>query len=296
MSGGDVLELTLDLGELDADAVESACFAAGALAVIYTDTRDDPILEPAPGEFRLWPKPRLQATFAANIDPAVLARVIGSALQIAANRLQFKVLADRAWEREWLKDFRPMRFGQRLWVCPTHERVAQDDAAVVSLDPGLAFGTGTHPTTGLCLEWLDSHPPQDSVVIDFGCGSGILALAALRLGARRAWCHDIDPQALSATLQNACTNALQERLQIAQDVRQLPTQVDLLLANILSGPLCQLAAEFAARVRAGGHVVLAGLLAEQAAEVNGAYVPWFAMEVSGARDGWVCLSGTRLPH
>ena len=293
MSGGDVLTVTLVLDGLDAGQAEDTCFAAGAIAVSYSDTRDDPIFEPAPGEFRLWPAPRLQATFSADGDANLLRLVLSAALQIDPARLEFALLAERAWEREWLKDFRPMRFGQRLWVCPTHDEVAANDAVVLKLDPGLAFGTGTHPTTRLCLEWLDAHAPHGLAVIDYGCGSGILALAALRLGASHAWCHDIDPQALTATLANAQTNGLQGGVSLVSDACDLPPQVDLLLANILSGPLRELAPTLAARVRPKGCIVLAGLLSEQSAEVTAAYAPWFNMQPRGERDGWVCIAGER---
>ena len=294
MSGGDVLTLTVDLQELDAQRVEDACFGAGALAVVYTDTRDDAILEPAPGEFRLWPKPRLQATFAADVDATLLRPVLAAALNIAPARLQVEWLRDRAWEREWLKDFHATRFGRRLWVCPTHEQVNDLNALVVKLDPGLAFGTGTHPTTALCLEWLDSQAPLSGTIIDYGCGAGILALAALRLGAHQVFCHDIDPQALIATQDNARANDLSARLTIVAGADALPKDADLLLANILSGPLCALAGNFAAHLRAGARVLLAGLLVAQAPVVEKAYAPWFELARVADRDGWVCLAGTRL--
>lgn len=293
MSGGDVLAVTLELRGLDAEQAEDACFAAGALAVTWTDTRDDPILEPAPGEFRLWPAPRLQATFAGSTDPQLLRAVLSAALKVEPAALQMALLADRPWEREWLKDFRPMRFGRRLWVCPTHDEVQDADAVVLHLDPGLAFGTGTHPTTGLCLEWLDAHAPIGLTLIDYGCGSGILALAGLKLGARYAWCHDIDPQALTATSDNAATNGLASAVSVVSDAARLPAQVPLLLANILSGPLRELAPALAGRVSPGGQIVLSGLLREQATEVLTAYAPWFEMRIFGEREGWVALCGTR---
>ena len=293
MSGGDVLAVTLDLDGLDAETAEDACFAAGALAITYTDTRDDPILEPAPGEFRLWPAPRLQATFAGDTDPDRLAAALCAALDIERRRLTLELLTDRPWEREWLKDFQPMQFGGRLWVCPTHAEVTQPGAVVVRLDPGLAFGTGTHPTTALCLEWLDSHAPVGLQAIDYGCGSGILALAALKLGASRVWCHDIDPQALTATLDNARGNDLETGIECVAEASQLPRSVELVLANILSGPLCELAPALMAHLRPGGCIVLAGLLAEQADEVTAAYAPWCDLRVFGSRDGWVCLAGER---
>jgi ribosomal protein L11 methyltransferase len=171
--------------------------------------------------------------------------------------------------------------------------VEDPDAAVVKLDPGLAFGTGTHATTALCLEWLDSNLYRGASVIDYGCGSGILALAAARLGARSAACFDIDPQALLATRDNALANGLEQRIVIHESPDDLPKQVDVLLANILSAPLCALAPELAARVKPGGSVVLAGLMEHEVSEVIEAYRPWFDIDRSGAREAWVCLAGSR---
>jgi ribosomal protein L11 methyltransferase len=291
------LALSLDLDGLDAEAVEAAFMEAGALSVTYTDRRDDPILEPAPGEFRLWPASRLQALFdPACVDPAMI-QSLCAALGIAAERITAEQIADRAWEREWLKDFRPQRYGERLWVCPTHERVDADGAVVIRLDPGLAFGTGTHPTTRLCLEWLDAGATSGEIagtsVVDYGCGSGILAIAALKLGARHAAAFDIDPQALIATADNAAANECGAALQVVADGLRLPRTADLLLANILSGPLCELAPRFADLVRPGGQLVLAGLLVEQMDEVRSASAPWFDLLEWRRLDGWSCLAGRR---
>jgi ribosomal protein L11 methyltransferase len=207
--------------------------------------------------------------------------------------LRARTLADRAWEREWLRDFHAMRFGRRLWVCPWHEQVAEPEAAVVRMDPGLAFGTGTHATTALCLEWLDAHPPQDGAVVDFGCGSGVLALAALRLGARCASCFDIDPQALIATRDNARANGLSEQVRLCDSAAAIPRGADLLLANILAGPLVALAPGFADIVRPGGVLVLSGLMEQDVPEVVLACDTWFHMRLFGVRESWVCLWGRR---
>ena len=204
-----------------------------------------------------------------------------------------RAVADRAWEREWLRDFHAMRFGQRLWVCPQHEQVTDPGAAVVRMDPGLAFGTGTHPTTALCLEWLDANPPVDGAVVDFGCGSGVLALAALRLGARSASCFDIDDQALIATRDNASANGLSERVRLCDSAVVIPRGADLVLANILSGPLVQLAPRFADIVRTSGALVLSGLMEQELSEVELAYDAWFDMRIFGVRESWVCLWGRR---
>ena len=207
--------------------------------------------------------------------------------------LRARGVADRAWEREWLRDFHAMRFGRRLWVCPHHEQVDDPTAAVVRMDPGLAFGTGTHATTALCLEWLDAHPPVDQAVVDYGCGSGVLALAALRLGARSASCFDIDSQALIATRDNADANGLSNRLRLCDSAAAIARGADLVLANILSGPLVALAPAFADILQASGMVVLSGLMEREAAEVTHAYEAWFDMCIFGVRESWVCLWGRR---
>jgi ribosomal protein L11 methyltransferase len=289
------LALAIDARGCDAEALEAECFAAGALAVIYTDLRDDPILEPAPGEFRLWPATQLRALFAGEDASAALLARLAAHAGIALERIAVSALAERAWERDWLASLRARRFGRRLWVCPQSERVRRPDAVVVRLDPGLAFGTGEHPTTALCLEWLDAHPPRDAEVIDYGCGSGILAIAAAKLGARRTHAFDIDPQALLATRDNAQRNELGAALRICDEERQLPRGADVLIANILCGPLCALAPRFGELVRPGGSLVLAGLLDSQAAEVTRAHAPCFDIRPCGSQAEWVVLAGTRLP-
>ena len=293
MASTSFIELSFELRDLDAEVAENACFECGATSVTFSDMRDDPVLEPAPGEFRLWPATRLQALFGGDTNEADAVSALALALGISEERLATCRIADRVWEREWLKDFHAMRFGNRLWVVPHHETVPDPAAVIVKLDPGLAFGTGTHPTTALCLEWLDAHLSLGSTVIDYGCGSGILAIAAAKLGARHASCFDIDPQALIATRDNAAANDLGARVQVFESADDLPRPVDFLLANILSGPLCELAPSFAALVRPGGSLVLAGLMEHQAAEVAQAHSAWFDIHPFGKRDDWVGLSGRR---
>jgi ribosomal protein L11 methyltransferase len=287
------LALTLNLDGLDPERVEESCFEFGALAVSYTDQRDDPILEPAPGEFRLWPHSRLQALFPFDTSPEALVMGLAHVLHVDAARLTLETLADRVWEREWLRDFHPMCFGRRLWVAPHHSHVHTTGAVIVRLDPGLAFGTGTHATTAMCLAWLDEHAGGGHVVIDYGCGSGILAVAATRLGVREAHAFDIDPQALTATRDNAAANEVAARVHVIEDESRLPAGADLLLANILCGPLCELAPRFAALTRPGGRIVLAGLLTSQADEVTRAHAPWFDISPFAMRDGWTALTGVR---
>ncbi len=299
-----LLSLTLDLDGLDPDAAEAACFAAGAVSLSFTDQRDDPILEPAPGEFRLWPATRLQAMFETRGDDAAasaaqpaaesgeaLAHSLAGALKIPRSRIAVAAVADKAWEREWLKDFHPMRFGARLWICPSHAQVDAPDAVVVRLDPGLAFGTGTHPTTRLCLEWLDAQLQPGARAIDFGCGSGVLAVAAARLGAARVQAHDLDAQALLATRENAATNGVAARITVVAAADALEPGADLVVANILSGPLVALASRLAGLLAPRGTLVLAGLLDDQASEVVAAYSPWLHLQAWRRLDGWTCLAG-----
>jgi ribosomal protein L11 methyltransferase len=289
----DYLELSFDLGALPAEFAEEACFAAAALSVTLVDAQDDPVLEPKPGELRLWPSTRVRAMFTDDTDSGALVQRLAAQLGIAPARIQPAHVPDRAWEREWLKDFHAMRFGRRLWVCPFHERVTAPGAVVVTLDPGLAFGTGTHASTALCLTWLDASLPTGARVIDYGCGSGVLSLAAARLGAAEVHAFDIDPQALLATADNAASNAVQGQVRVHGDDATLPPRIDVLLANILSGALQELAPRFAALVRPQGHVVLAGIMESQVAEVTAAYAPCFDVTRFGGRDGWACLAGRR---
>ncbi|MGH8252860.1 MAG: 50S ribosomal protein L11 methyltransferase [Steroidobacteraceae bacterium] len=289
----DYLALSFELRGLDAARAEAACLALGAQAITFSDAHDDAVLEPGVGEVRLWPATQLQALYPAGTDAAALAKGLARELGLEQGRIETRLLADRAWEREWLRDFHARRFGSRLWVCPTHEAVREPGAVVVRLDPGLAFGTGTHPSTALCLEWLDAHLPAGASVIDYGCGSGVLGIAAAMLGACRVDAFDIDPQALRATADNAAANGIGTRLVVQADAAHLPPRADMLLANILARTLRELAGDFAARLAPGGMVLLAGILTEQAEAVACVYASWFDIARCGERDGWVALAGAR---
>jgi ribosomal protein L11 methyltransferase len=292
------VEVTFALGELDADAAYAACVACGATAVTFTDAGDTPVLEPLPGEFLLGSATQVCALFPAQADAAcaALIRALGVTLARSAETLHTRPVPEKVWEREWLKDFHALRLGARLWICPRHESVPDPGAAVVHLDPGLAFGTGSHATTALCLEWLEHNVRRGERVIDYGCGSGILALAAIKLGAEHAFCFDIDPQALTATAGNADSNAVASQVTVCASAADLPGGADLVIANILATPLCALAAVFATLVRPGGTLLLAGLLEDEAYEVTRANDACFDMQPCGTRAGWVALSGRRREH
>lgn len=286
------LQFTFDIGASDPLPLEEALAGLGAHSVTLEDAADDPVLEPAPGETPLWPTMRLHALFDGDADAnAVVDRIAADFPGMP--RARVARVEDRAWEREWLRDFRPMRFGRRLWICPGGQPAGDIDAVRVELDPGLAFGTGTHPTTALCLEWLDGRDLRGRAVVDYGCGSGILAIAAMKLGASSAHAVDIDPQALIATRENAARNALGPGLVVTDEPRLAAASADVLVANILAGPLVELAPRLASAVRPGGELALSGVLADQVDAVTAAYRPWFDIALTRARDGWGLVGGQR---
>jgi ribosomal protein L11 methyltransferase len=286
-------QLVIELGREDLARAEDACTRLGAIAISLADAGDEPLLEPAPGATPIWHEVRLRALFPETPEPGLLAATLEAVLGLPAAAIRIEHLADRAWEREWLKDFRPMRFGRRLWVCPAGQRPAGTAAVVLELDPGLAFGTGTHATTALCLEWLDARSLAGLTALDYGCGSGILALAALKLGAAAACAFDIDPQALLATRENALKNDLSGQIAVLSEADSIAGPFDLVLANILAQPLIELAPRLAAHSRPGGALILSGLLELHGVEVAQAYRPWFDIETVAERDGWILLAGRR---
>ena len=292
------LQLTLAVGSADPTPFEDALFAAGAVSVTLEDAADNPVLEPAPGTTPLWPSVRVKALFDEGADRDVIAVLLRDQLAVPLPQLEFEAIADRAWEREWLKDFRPMQFGRRLWICPDGQRPSLSDedlreAVSIDLDPGLAFGTGTHPTTALCLQWLEGADLADKAVIDYGCGSGILAIAALKLGAASALGVDIDPQAILATRENAVRNDVAEQLTTMTVEEMTAAPVDVVLANILAEPLLQLAPDLASLTKPGGPIVLSGILSEQAAQVATRYAAWFHIAPIRVHDGWARIDGVR---
>lgn len=263
---------------------------AGALAVTSLDAADRPVLEPAPGETPLWPQVRLTALFDGDYDPAALLALLAAA---GVEGLCCTPLADQDWARSG-QEVAPRHFGNRLWVCPTGVAAPAPDAVVVQLDPGLGFGTGAHPTTALCLRWLAQNPPLGSDVIDWGCGSGILAVAAARLGARRVWALDIDPQALTATADNAARNGVLGRLRVMlADELAAGTAADLILANILAPVLVALAPRLQHTLRPGGALLLSGLLESQVPEVLAGFGSALRFEAPTIDQGWACVKGIK---
>jgi len=288
------LELKLALGKLDPDSVEEALLEAGALSVTLEDAGDEPIYEPDADKPSLWSDTRLTALFTADADmDGVCARLLAQLKLDALPPHRIEPLEDRDWAREWLKDFKPMRFGKRLWICPTAYTPPDPDAVNLILDPGLAFGTGTHATTALCLTWLDGADLTGKEVVDYGCGSGILAIAAARLGAKTVWAVDNDPQALVATRDNAERNGVTDKLRICLPPQFPALQADLLLANILAGPLVALAPLFAAHLKPGAPLVLSGILKTQEPDIRRAYAADFAELESTAKDDWIRITARR---
>ncbi|WP_089729354.1 50S ribosomal protein L11 methyltransferase [Candidatus Thiosymbion oneisti] len=274
--------------------LEAALENAGALATTLGDAADEPQLEPPLGTTPLWRRVRLTALY--PNQPQVLATALALSRSLAAHlgvKPQIERIEDRIWEQTWRDDFEPARFGRRLWICPQGQSADDPDAVVVELDPGLAFGTGRHPTTALCLRWLDGADLVEKTVIDYGCGSGVLAIAALRLGAIHAVAVDHDLQALEATRANAEHNGVADRL-FACPPEEVPEgPADLLLANILAGPLVELAARLAALVRAEGRLAVSGILHDQSAQIMAAYAPWFRLDKPRTANEWVLVSGCR---
>ena len=288
------LQVRLAITPEQAETYEDALLGMGAVSVTFMDAEDQPIFEPDLGTTPLWSHTHLLALFEADANLDMLAAQLQLLTGSPAPELQIERIADQDWERSWMDNFHPMRFGQRLWIVPSWHAAPEPDAVNLLLDPGLAFGTGTHPTTALCLQWLDGQDLQDCDLLDFGCGSGILAIAGMLLGARQAVGTDIDPQALEASRDNASRNgiaAAQFPLYLPADLP--PQQADVVVANILAGPLVSLAGQITSLVKPGGRLALSGILAEQAEEVCAAYRDAFELDPVAEKEGWIRITGKR---
>ncbi len=291
-------QFVMDLETLNPASVETILIRHGAQSVTFSDAGDRPVLEPGPGETPLWTHTRITGLFDAGVDLAGLLADLRASLDLEElPEHHLETLADRDWERGWLRDFGPMRFGRRLWICPTGSDAPVSEAVIVRLDPGLAFGTGTHATTAMCLEWLDSLDLAGKTLLDYGCGSGVLAIAALKLGCEQAHAMDIDPQAVLATRLNAAENGVQAHLGVSGSADGIEGRFDVVVANILAGPLAELAADITQHLRPGGRLGLSGILSEQADAVREAYSPWFDFDEPEFRsqDGqtWTRLTGSK---
>ncbi|WP_386083600.1 50S ribosomal protein L11 methyltransferase [Vreelandella sp. F11] len=299
------LQLKAHVAPEQAELLEELLLEEGATAIGLQDAHDDPVFEPERGTTPLWEDTILTGLYddlegvesmLERIEAAWSEQMPGE----PCPTIEYELLADRDWEREWMDDFTPLRMGQRLWIVPSWHEPPEAEAVNLILDPGLAFGTGTHPTTALCLEWLDGlavagHLAEQQV-LDVGCGSGILAIAALKLGASHADATDIDPQALQASRDNAERNAIAESDLNLYYPEQLSDggHYPIVIANILAGPLVELAPMIAGHVAPGGRVALSGILANQADDVYEAYAAQgLIMDEPVIREGWVRLSGLR---
>ncbi|ERI53470.1 50S ribosomal protein L11 methyltransferase [Pseudomonas sp. AOB-7] len=288
------LQVRLAITPEQAETYEDALLEVGAVSVTFMDAEDQPIFEPDLGTTPLWSHTHLLALFEADTDETALLAHLQLLCGGALPEHHVERIEDQDWERSWMDGFQPMRFGQRLWIVPSWHAAPEPEAVNLLLDPGLAFGTGTHPTTALCLEWLDGQDLAGCNVLDFGCGSGILAIAALLLGAPQAVGTDIDPQALEASRDNASRNGIDPArfpVYLPADLPQQPAEV--VVANILAGPLVSLAPQIGALVKPGGRLALSGILAEQAEEVRAAYAGAFDLDPTAVKDGWVRISGVK---
>jgi ribosomal protein L11 methyltransferase len=287
-------QFTMSLDSLEAELVETLFTRHGAHSITFSDAGDDPVLEPAPGKTPLWQETKVTGLFSADADLLLLQDDLLQSFGLdALPASHIETLADCAWEREWLKDFQPISFGGRLWVSPHGMQVADEDPIVVWLDPGLAFGTGTHETTALCLEWLAGLDLTGKRILDVGCGSGILSIAALKLGATSAGGIDIDQQAITASRKNAEDNDVSERLRLSTDLADFHGEYDLVIANILAGTLIEIAAELSKRTMHGGQLALSGILSGQIDEVSSAFADWITLDPPVKRNSWALLTGTK---
>ena len=292
------LQISIHTTQNNAEQAEDTLLQFGACSVTLTDAADQPILEPAPGETPIWQDIVATGLFNETENQQLLLSNIDTALAEIEHSISSEILEDQNWTRSWMDHYQAMQFGERLWVCPWHIEPPEPDAVNLRLDPGLAFGTGTHPTTSLCLSWLDQHIQQPKNLLDFGCGSGILAIAALLLGLEQADGVDIDPQALEASLANAKANQVEGRLHLYSaeqfSAEHAQQQYEIVVANILSGPLVELAPTLAGHTLSGGDIVLSGILAEQAESIIDAYTPYFKMDAPLIEGDWVLIHGCRL--
>lgn len=290
------LQFTANVDESVAEQVSDAFMELGALSVSFEDAGDQPLYEPLPGETPLWELTRIIALFDEDAVNDDIYLTLNSAFPGKLHNWERVTVEDRAWERVWMEHFHPMQFGQRLWVIPTGFDYPEGDFVSVLLDPGLAFGTGTHPTTALCLTWLEGQNLSGMNIMDYGCGSGILGIAALKLGASSVVGVDIDSQALDASRENSRKNGVDHciTLKLPGEIDKQPEAYDIVVANILAGPLVELAPELTSGIKLGGHLVLSGLLANQVDNVMSAYKSCIDFSEIRQQEDWVMLAGKKI--
>ena len=290
-------QFIVELDAADCDAAQSILESCGVVAITFEDAGDEAVIEPAPGETPLWTRTRLKALIDDTEDPSSLVKQLCDGLDTDEANLSYELatVTDSDWLAAWLDVAEPRHFGNTLWVLPTHAP-APESGHCLRLDPGLAFGTGAHPTTGLCLEWLAGMPLEGKSVLDYGTGSGILAIAAAVLGARNVNATDIDPQSLIATRQNAMLNEVSDSIDVCLPGELPPNRWDILVANIVANPLIELADSFRRYLPPGGRLALSGILTEQINAVSAAYRPWFDFKTPEQADDWVLLQATRNDH
>ena len=284
------LQLQINSSHDGAAEIEAILFEAGSLSVTLQDNANQPLFEPKLGQTPLWEKTRVTGLFDAGID---MVSLMATYPQLAAGKIE--IVEDRDWEREWMANYKVMSFGKRLCICPSWLTPPDSSAVNLMLDPGLAFGTGTHSTTRLCLEWLDQQDLEGATVVDYGCGSGILSVAALMLGASKVLSIDNDPQALLATRENIKRNKIApSRLQILLP-NQIPEniQADVVIANILADPLCELSAILLRLLRPAGQLVLSGILEHQQHLVAERYRPAINFSLAVQHEDWIRMQGTK---
>lgn len=288
-------QLTIQCSRAELEQTEDILLELGALTLTIGDAADEPIYEPLPGDTPVWSNSTLTGLFDQSRDLEDLYHELVNRLPAhMVATIRKEQLEDQVWERVFLDRYQPISFGDNLWICPSWQQPPEPEACNIILDPGIAFGTGSHPTTALCLEFLDQHPPRDKSVLDYGCGSGILAIAACKLGAHHVDCVDIDPQALQATRSNAERNAIDpQQIDICLPDQLKAQTYQYLMANILSGPLVELEPRFAELTAPGAQLLLSGILPEQEQDIIESYQRHFIIDAVKIQDGWCRVTGTR---
>ena len=287
-------QISFEVKKSETDLVSEVLMGLGSVSITYSDALDDAIYEPPVGQTPLWDNVKVNALFSSEVNQKSIETSISDICNIGV--IDTVTLKDRVWEEECQKDFPSMRFGKRLWVCPSWdtESILSNDSIVIHMDPGLAFGTGTHQTTSLCLEYLDSNPPKNLHVIDFGCGTGILAIAAVKLGAKSVIAIDNDPQAVLSSKENVAKNKCENTITTIHSIDQgSDRKCDLLIANILANPLVELEPLFSDLVHTNGMLLLSGILKEQVDRVVKCYSINFSNIEVANKGEWFRISGKR---